>query len=219
MSSHFFCDLTEVIRREYLDLVHEHETPLMTHDEVHHQLRPLSSLLRPTQHAVSTDEHQCFIVFLSLVKFVQKLIIFLPLFLVYRLRSKDQDVTWVNETPFDKLSFPLLSWNLGSANNQSGFFNGTGSCDPCQSLSSSTRQNNNSGPGSPITEHLAKCLLLVVSDHCIWLELNLQVWISGVPLKVILLNERELIFSRLLLEHIQPIRDDRNPHLLLSSLL
>jgi len=61
----------------------------MAHDEVHHVLGAAATLLGPTQHAVGADENQSFVVHLILVKFVEKFVVFLTLFLVDGLRGEN----------------------------------------------------------------------------------------------------------------------------------
>ena len=61
----------------------------MAHDEVHHVLGAAATLFGPTQHAVGADENQSFVVHLILVKFVEKFVVFLTLFLVDGLRGEN----------------------------------------------------------------------------------------------------------------------------------
>ena len=59
MSLDCLSDSAETLGRDYLDLVHDHDTPIMMPNEVHHLCRKFAwvSLPRIAQHGVGADQH------------------------------------------------------------------------------------------------------------------------------------------------------------------
>jgi hypothetical protein len=79
-----------------------------------------------------------------------------------------------------------------SAQDHGTFLDCTSRRDPHKCLSSTTRQNDDTGPGSTITKHLGERCLLIRSDNSHWLELDIEIGIGGIVSEIVLLQSGKI---------------------------
>jgi hypothetical protein len=95
--------------------------------------------------------------------------------------------------PLTKLLAPLLHRHVWAAKDNCRFFYMTWGHDSSQCFARAAWQDNDARPSPTVAKHFRQSLLLVVSNDCCRLHLNLEIRCEVVFLEVILLNQRQLL--------------------------
>lgn len=65
-----------------------------------------------------------------------------------------------------------------------------------------------------MTEHFGESLILIVTRHRVWSQLNLQIRSRRVPIEVVFLDEREIVLNQLSFQIVQVLTIDSDAVLL-----
>jgi hypothetical protein len=150
-------NLAKHLRRHYLNLVQNEQSPVYSFNLVHVKLFVFISLSRVTNHRVSAYHYACLIWLKHLASL---------------LRSERNNRRPVKICPSVKLCTPLRNRNVAATKHKRALLNMRSSGDPCQCLTCTAGQHDNTRPCSAVAKHLAQTLLLIVSDHRCRLKFN-----------------------------------------------
>ena len=170
-------DFAEHLSGHHLHLVEDQQAPVDILNLLHLSLLIFISSALKRNHAVSWNQNTCFF----------KVKHFVTAFA--------SEAHWqpIQVGPLTKLLAPLLHGHIWTAKDNCWFLYMTWGHDACQCFSCTAWQDNDARPSPSIAKHFRQSLLLVVSNNCCRLHLNLEIRCEVVLLKVILLNQRQLL--------------------------
>src|SRR5262249_10410113 len=147
--------------RNNMNFIQNDETPFTRCDEIHHFLCIVCSLPSICNHGICrhNDSGLTFEALLAIC-------------------GKYCDTLRFDVRPLEELLAPLHNGHTTRTEHHNAFLDSTRSCDANKRLTSTTRQNNNPRPRTPIPEHLREGFLLIRANLSGRLQIDLQVGIG-----------------------------------------